>query len=192
MRYIISFILAISICIAGVAVSTADSSKTSQVTITLQNSLSMEFYNDPNVLYSNVIPFTNVDPTKTVAYPDGRKENDGKSDTAVVCKSNVGGVWYLKLNVIANMPLTADRIRCFIDQPWNRNTGQRADGSLSQTPQWYPLSDKPETVYTAGLQDKSNLPFGTLTSFNFALNPSGLEANQTYSAQIVYTLSTSP
>lgn len=165
---------------------------TSNVSISIQGSFALEFYTDQNVLYSDVIPFTNVDPAESVVYPDGRSENDGKSDTAVICRSNLGEVWYLKVHLIPTPPMTAERLKYYIDQPYNRNTGDKSDGTLTRSAEWYEFSTTPTTVYSAGVSDKSNLPFGTLATFSFSLNPSGLDSAQAYSAQIVYTLSTTP
>ncbi len=168
----------------------AESTKATTVAISLQNIFSMEFYTDPNIVYSTVVPFTNIDPEKSMVLADGRKDNDGKSDTAVVCRSNAGIVWYLKLHLTPAAPLTSDKVKYYIDQPYNRNTGGRADGSLTQTANWYSFSIAPTTIYTSGTQDISNLPFGTLITFNFAIAPSGLEAGKSYSAAITYTLTT--
>lgn len=169
-----------------------DSSQSSTISIAVQNIFAMEFYTDSNVLYRDVVPFTNVDPNKSIVYPDGRSENDGKSDTAVICKSNAGTRWYLKLHIISNEPLTADKVRYYISQPFNRNTGGQADGALARSPQWYPFSATPDTIYVSGANDTSNLPFGTLTTFNFSLVPTGLSAGQAYSATVVYTMTTTP
>ncbi|MBI5144380.1 MAG: hypothetical protein HZA30_04870 [Candidatus Omnitrophica bacterium] len=169
-----------------------DTSKTTNIGIVIQNVFSIEFYTDQNVVYRDTVPFTNVDPNKTFIYPDGRAENDGKSDVGIVCKSNAGVLWYLKLHVIANPPLTAEKLRYYISQPYDRNTGGLADGTLTRTPYWYSFSSTPTTIYSAGFHDQSNLPFGTLTTFNFSLDPSGLTAGQAYSAVVVYTFSTTP
>lgn len=170
----------------------AESSKTSGVSIAIQNVFSMEFYTDNNVIYRDAVPFTNVDPNKSMVYADGRNENDGKSDTAVICKSNLGTSWYFKLHVIPNPPLEPEKMRYYIDQPYNRNTGGRADGALARSPQWYAFSNIPTTIYVSGFSDSSNLPFGTLITFNFSLVPTGLSAGQAYSAAVVYTMTTVP
>lgn len=169
-----------------------DVSQTSNVTIVVQNAFSIEFYTDQNVVYSDVVPFTNVDPNRSIVYPDGRAEFDGKSDTGIVCKTNAGVSWYLKLHAIPNPPLTAEKLQYYVDQPWDRNTGGHADGSLTQSPRWYSFSSTPTTIYTSGGQDISNLPYGTLTTFNFSLNPTGLDSGRTYSAVVVYTFTTAP
>lgn len=185
-------ILIAAMCIAPAAAMSADSSQSSTISIAVQNIFALEFYTDSNVLYRDVVPFTNVDPNKSIVYPDGRSENDGKSDTAIVCKSNTGTRWYLKLHVISNAPLTAEKIRYYVSQPYNRNTGGQADGALTRSPQWYPFSATPDTIYASGATDTSNLPFGTLTTFNFSLVPTGLSAGQAYSATVVYTMTTTP
>jgi len=169
----------------------ADTKSTSNVTISVQSVFSLEFYTDANVLYSSTIPFTNVDPNESIAYPDGRFEDDGKSDAGVICRSNAGVPWQLKLHLEATPPLTPDKMRYYIGQPFNRNTGEQADGTLSRSPDWYPFQSTPTTVYTAGFKDQSNLPFGTLATISYSLIPTGLDAGQGYSADIVYTMTTS-
>ena len=169
----------------------ADSSSTTSVSISLQTIFSIEFYTDANVLFSTTVPFTNVDPKKSIIYPDGRSENDGKSDTAVICSSNTGKTWYLKLHAQTAPPLTVDKVKYYISQPYNRNTGATSDGTLTRTPEWYPLAAEPTTIYTSGYKDMSNLPFGTIVTFSFSLIPTDLESGKTYSAAITYTLTTS-
>lgn len=169
-----------------------DISSTTNVSISIQQAFSIQFYTDSNVVYSTTVPFSSIDPSQSMVYPDGRKVNDGKSDVGIICLSNAGKTWYLKLSVQTTASLTADKMRYYMDQPYNRNTGGRADGTLSQPARWYPLSSTPTTVYSSGAQDQSNLPFGTLVTFNYALDPSGLEAGQAYSAVITYTLTTAP
>lgn len=180
------------VCLMCTNVFAADTSKTTTIGIAIQNIFSIEFYTDQNVVYRDAVPFTNVDPNKTIVYPDGRAEFDGKSDVGIICKSNAGAAWYLKLHVITNPPLTPEKLRYYVSQPYYRNTGGLAGGSLTRTPAWYPFSNTPTTIYTAGVNDQTNLPFGTLTTFNFALDPSGLKAGEAYSAVVVYTFSTTP
>jgi len=169
-----------------------ESTKATNINILVSNVFSMEFYTDNNVIYRDTVPFTNIDPNKSLVYPDGRSENDGKSDTAIVCRSNAGAAWFFKIHVVANPPLTADKIKYYVSQPYDRNTGGQSDGSLTQSAQWYPMSDKPTTIFTSGAHDQSNLPFGTLIAFNFAINPSGLNTGAAYSASVIYSMTTSP
>ncbi len=168
----------------------AEATLTSTLSASLQSVFSGEFYTDENVVYSDAVPFSEIDPTKTMVYPDGRTEDDGKSDTAIICRSNMGVVWYLKLHLTPNAPLTAEKVKYYISQPWNRNTGDRADGSLGNAEDWIPFNITPTTVYSAGATDQSNLPFGTLVTFSFSLLPQGLEYGQVYTASISYTLTT--
>jgi len=164
----------------------------SNVSISIQHVFAIEFYTDQNVLYSNVVPFTDVDPSKSIVYPDNRRENDGRSDVGVVCKSNLGGAWFLKIQLRPTGNFEPERLKYYVDQPYNRNTGQRADGALARSANWYPFSLNPTTVYIAGAADQSNLPFGTLATFSYSLNPAGLDAGKAYSAAITYTMTTSP
>ena len=67
------------------------------VSVTASTVFSMGFYIDQNVIYSTTVPFSNVDPQESMVYPNGRAENDGKSDTGVVCIANIGDPWYLQI-----------------------------------------------------------------------------------------------
>lgn len=183
-------ILLIALIRAVPSARAADTTGTSSVSISIQQVFSMEFYTDQNTLYSDTVPFTGVDSAKSFVYADGRMENDGKSDTGVVCKSNAGLAWFLKLHLAPKPPLTVDKMKYYVDQPYNRNTGGRADGTLTQSANWYIFNATPTTIYTAGYLDKSNLPYGTLFNFNFGLIPSGLDAGRAYTATITYTMTT--
>ena len=172
--------------------SALDNSATTSLSISIQQAFAAEFYTDSNVVYSTMVPFTNVDPSQSMVYADGRKINDGKSDVGVICLSNAGKPWYLKIHVTTTGTLAPDKVKYYMDQPYNRNTGGRADGTLAQPAKWYPFPSTPATVYSSGAQDESNLPFGTLVTFNYALDPSGLAAGAAYSAVITYSITTSP
>jgi len=152
----------------------------------------IEFYTDSNVLYSNNVPFTNMDALETFVYPDGRSSGDGKSDNGIVCKSNVGSTWYLKLHGEPTAPFTLAKIYYYLSQPWNRTEGATADGQLAQGSAWYNLPSSSTVVYTAGTLDKMNTPDGTLCMFSFAINPSGLKSGTTYSCTVIYTLTVTP
>lgn len=177
-------------CIPAIA---AESNTVTNISISLQNIFSMEFYTDSNVLFTDNVPFMNVDPNKSVVYPEGRQENDGKSDVGILCMSNLGRAWFLKVQLKPNsMDLPVDKVRYYVDQPYNRNTGGRADGSLARSVQWYAFSETPNTVYSSGASDQSNLPFGTLVTFNYSITPSGLTTGKAYSAVVTYTMTTTP
>lgn len=192
MRRKILFIAAVAVFSIYQQTAATETSKTSNINILVQNVLSTEFYVDEKVVYSDVVPFTNVDPNKSMVYADGRLENDGKSDTGIVCKSNAGVNWQFKLHAIPTPPLTADKLKYYVSQPYNRNTGGLADGTLARSAWWYAFSSTPTTIYSSGFHDTSNLPFGTLITFNFALDPSGLNAGQAYSLAVIYTFTTTP
>ena len=191
-RKIAYIFIGLSLFVNTRVVSAVDTSKVTNISIAVGSAFSMEFYTDQNVVYRDVVPFSNVDPGKTIVYPDGRGENDGKSDVGIVCKSNSGAPWYFKIHAITNPPLTVDKLQYYISQPYNRNTGGQSDGTITQAARWYSFSSTPTTVYSSGFSDTSNLPFGTLITINFSLNPSGLNAGQAYSAIAVYTFTTTP
>ncbi|MBI5144378.1 MAG: hypothetical protein HZA30_04860 [Candidatus Omnitrophica bacterium] len=155
---------------------------------------SMDFYTDAKVLYTTNIPFTNIDPTKSMCYADGRQEYDGKADTGVVCRSNLNTTWYLKMSAtaVSSPPFPMANFKYYMGQPWNRTLNVSADGTLSNAPDWYPAPTSPVVMYTAGTNDKSNLPYGTLATLSFSVNPEGLTSGYTYTISINYTLTVTP
>ncbi len=154
---------------------------------------SLEFYTDPNVLYSTNIPFTGIDPTKSLCYADARAPYDGKSDTGVLCRSNLNVVWYLKMSTSTSTPsFPLANFKYYMGQPWNRTTGAPADGTLSKPPAWYSTPTAATVVYTAGNIDKTNTPYGTLATLSFAIDPTGLYSGVSYIINITYTITTAP
>ncbi len=169
-----------------------DETVSTSVNITASSIFSAEFYTDQNVIYSTTSPFSNIDPTKSMVYPVGRAENDGKSDTGVVCVDNTGETWYLKIHGSFSEGLPENSVLYYFSQPWNRNTGAQTGGTLTYTTGWRPLPKEPATVYTSGSGDTVNTPFGTLSTFSFAVDPKGLEADHTYTISITYTMTNTP
>lgn len=153
----------------------------------------IEFYtNEPaKYLYTTNVPFHITDPTSSLCYADGRAAYDGKNDVGVVCSSNIGTTWYLKISAAATsspaFPLA--NLKFYLGQPWNRDWGEPADGALAYTG-WTAIPASPAAVYTSGLNDTVNAPLGTLCGFSFAINPDGLYGGQTYSVEITYTFVT--
>lgn len=197
-RYNACPVRATTIGIALAVFATIANADTATQTATMQAAVSdvfsMDFYTDANVLYTTNIPFTNIDPTKTMCYADGRAEYDGKSDTGVVCRSNLNTTWYLKMSAtpVSSPPFPMANFKYYMGQPWNRTLNQAADGSLASTPGWYPVPTSAVVMYTAGINDKSNLPNGTLVTLSFSVNPQGLASGYTYTVNINYTLTVTP
>ena len=169
-----------------------DASVSTTVNVTAASVFSMEFYTDNNVVYSTVVPFSNVDPKLSIVYPNGRSEDDGKSDTGVTCISNIGDTWYLKIQGSYSAGLPVNSVKYYYSQPINRNTGQQANGSLTNIVEWRPIPAEPSTMYTSGTDDTISAPFGTLSTFSFSLDPRGLSAGQTYTISVTYTMTTAP
>ncbi len=156
----------------------------------------LEFYDrEPDkYLYTTNIPFTNMDPTKTWVAADERAANDQKNDLGLLCKSNLGEVWYLKIQGSPN-DFFLSKIKYGLWRPWNMKLGQPADGTLNEG--WYPLPPSSTGVYTAGVGDLSNLgeewwQQGTLCGFSLAIDPSRLDPTQIYHTTIQFTMTTTP
>lgn len=154
----------------------------------------IEFYTqEPNkYLYTTNIPFTDMDPTKTWVVADGRAEGDGKNDLGLLCKTNFGQEWYLKIKGSPN-DFFLSKVKYGFWRPWNMKLGQPANGTLSEG--WYPLPAVVTTIYTAGNNDLNNLgneawQQGTLCGFSFAIDPSRLDPKQTYQCAVQFTMTT--
>ena len=163
------------------------------VNASVKSSNSLEFYTDANVLYGSSIPFTDIDPESQYNYPDGRAENDGKSDVGLVMISNSNEVWYFKIrgtDVSGNL-ISGGNIAVYVGQPINRNTGTATDGTLGQPKDWFTIMTRDHTIYTSGATDKNNVPFGTLVTLSFKVDGSGLQPGP-HMAAITYTMTTTP
>lgn len=167
-----------------------DKSLTTTVSVTTSVIFAMEFYTDEKVIYSTTVPFSNIDPSQSMAYPNGREEDDGKSDTGVVCISNVGEPWYLKIQGTFSEGLPKNSVKYYYSKPWNRNSGQESDGTLANNIEWRAVPDTPATLYASGAGDEINTPFGTLSTFSFAVDPRSLSSDQVYTVSITYTMTT--
>ena len=161
----------------------------------VSNIFMMEFYTgEPNkFLYTTQIPFTNMDPTKTWVQADNRSQNDGNSDIGLLCKSNLGETWYLKIQG-GPAGFFLEQINYGFFRPWNNKYGQSSNGILVEG--WAPLPASPMKIFTAGANDLNNMgsePWqqGTLCGFSFAINPSKLDANSNYACQIQFTMTLS-
>ncbi len=194
-KSIIKIISVLFLVIAPQALVLADTiSQPADAGVTVITIFSIEFYTDANVLYSTNLPFT-ITPNKSLCYPDGRAEYDGKSDTGIICRSNLTVPWYLKLSAVAGSSpaFPMQYFKYYMGQPYNRNTdpGQPTDGTLAHKPDWYTIAASPDLVYTSG-SDYSNLPYGTLSTFCFAIDPQDLPGGKSYIVAITYTLTTTP
>ncbi|MFA6609725.1 MAG: hypothetical protein WCT15_02625 [Candidatus Omnitrophota bacterium] len=185
---------ALIFCFLCTASSFADTvTATADMVAGVTNVFSIEFYtSEPaKVLYSTSVPFTSMDPTKTFCYADGRSDSDGKSDVGILCRTNLGQVWYLKVNASTSSPdFNLANFKYYLGQPWNRTRNATADGTLSQASAWNSIPTSLTTLYTAGQFDKNNLAYGTLATFSFAINPAGMTAGRTYNITITYTMTT--
>jgi hypothetical protein len=184
-------VVACSLMLAGVAHAAPDQNRQTTVTASVGDMFSLEFYTDPNVLYTTTVPFTNVDPANQYNYANGRAASDGRSDVGLLVKSNQGKVWYLKIGVNSGSSLLG-KLGCFMGQPWNRNWDTVADGSLGRG-DWFniPVDSNPETMYTAGTGDQTNTPLGTLATLSYKIDGTGLVPGS-HNGVVTYTLTEAP
>ncbi|NQU95613.1 MAG: hypothetical protein HQ549_05230 [Candidatus Omnitrophica bacterium] len=161
----------------------------------VSNIFMMEFYTgEPSkYLYTTQVSFTNMDPTKTWVQADNRSQGDGNNDIGLLCKSNLGETWYLK---IQGSPggFFLEQVKYGFWRPWNMRYGQSSNGALIEG--WQPLPTSPARIFTAGANDLNNMGAetwqqGTLCGFSFAINPSQLDANNNYACQIQFTMTLS-
>lgn len=177
----------------GLSAARAATTITSDVNASVNITKSFEFYTDPNVLFKESIPFTNVNPESRYNYPDGRAENDGKSDIGLVVIANSNTTWYLKIKAVdaAGDLVSKGNLAVYMGQPINRNTGGTSDGTLGQPKDWFIISAIYHTLYTSAGADNNNTPFGTLITLSFKVDGSGLKPGP-HVAVITYTLTDSP
>lgn len=183
----------VAVTASAFAAAPASQSKASNVSATVGQKFSLEFYNDAKVLFNTAIPFTTVDPAKAYNYPDGRVESDGKSDIGLVATSNYSSTWYLKIQATdtANSLAGAGKIYLYMSQPIDRNSSGPASGSLGQGVAWYQIPTSTHTLYTSGAGDTTNTPFGTLTTLSFRIDGVGLSPGS-YGTTFTYTMTTTP
>ena len=193
-KYLMAVILISGLLSCGARLWAASESQVATMGASVPNIFSMEFYKDSNVLHgAEGVTFTNIDLTSNFIYPDGRSSGDGKSDTGVVCKTNMNTTWYLKMSASTASNFNLANFKYYIGQPWNRNSGAQADGQLARSPAWYSIPTTMATIYTSGNGDTNNTPFGTLATLSFVINPpTGLVVGAAYDITISYTLSATP
>jgi hypothetical protein len=201
-RLLIIFIFLFSVNVFNISSSAETKTVMAAGTFEVSNTFALEFYdNEPGkYLYTTGVPFLNIaDPSQTFVQADGRVPYDGKNDVGLLCRTNLGEIWYLKIQAspAASPLITVANIKHYLGQPWNRSygpgewDGAPADGTLTtDPPEWVNISSTPTTIYTAGPNDFDNLPGGTLCSFSFAINPSMLDPGQPHYCTIGYTLTT--
>lgn len=187
-------IVFLAIGLASHSFAGTDQALSNTVNATVGSIFSMEFYTDAFVMDGHTIPFSSVDPLNQYNYADGRFVNDGRSDAGVVCTSNEGASWYLKMHINPGSGLVG-HLGCYTSQPIDRNSelaypGNEADGTLTYV-DWFNLSTTAETIYSAGAGDQNNTPFGTLATFNFKIDGSGLLPGS-YNAYVTYTMTNTP
>ncbi|MFC1631341.1 hypothetical protein ACFL1I_00100 [Candidatus Omnitrophota bacterium] len=190
-KILLSAIMAVAILAIAHNVYAQDQSLSTTVTGTVASIFSLEFYTDANVLYSSTVPFTSVDPGDQYNYPDGRAEDDGKSDVGLLVTSNQSTPWYLKVGLTPGSELTS-KLAYYMGQPYNRNWGTPSDGSIGHG-DWFniPSNIAPETMYTAGTADQLNTPFGTLATLSFKIDGAGLSPGGK-TVSVTYTLTQTP
>ena len=153
----------------------------------------IEFYLDSKILYTTMIPFTQItDPSKTWAESDGRTLNSAKSDIGLLCRTNLGGPWYMKIEGAASELISVGQLKYGLWQPWNRTRNEFSDGEITGGADWHDMPTSAAVIYTAGPLELINTPYGTLLTFSFAINPSNLRPLQTYNCAIQYTMAASP
>ena len=187
---ILIFLLAVSI--AGVFSFAETDTIIASGSFEVPNIWSLEFYTDQNVLYTTSVPFTRMDPTDNWVESDGREASSGKSDIGLLCRTNLGDTWHMKIQGSVSPLITVGKLKYGLWQPWNRTMNQPSDGTITVGEGWHDMPTASTAVYTAGHYDESNLPYGTLCMFSFAIDPGRLDPTQTYNCTIQFTLTTTP
>jgi len=200
MRKILFTALAIValLALASAICASADETLQTSVTATVGSTFSFEFYThnangtkDHNIVYSTNVPFSDVSATSGYNYADGRAEFDGKSDVGLLVITNQGNTWHLKIGMNSGSSLLGS-LGYYMGQPTNRNWEADADGTLGQG-DWadVPSDSSPKTMYTAGANDKSNGPLGTLATLSYKVD-GGKLSQGVHTGNVTYTLTETP
>lgn len=182
-------IIAVALVIGVTGYAHADELQSSAVSATVPAEFSLAFYSDATIVHGATVPFGVVDSLSTENLPTGRSSGDGLSDVGLLCTSNSGLTWYLKVSVNGVSPL-AGQLDCYMGQPTDRNIGGPASGGLTYG-DWFTVATAAETVYTAGAGDVVNTPLGTLATLSLRLDGTGL-TDGAYNATVTYTLTETP
>lgn len=173
-----------------------DQAATTKADVTVGDIFRAEFCppDGSSIMFSDLIPFSDIDPNKTFALPDGRTVGDGKSDIGIRCFSNDAATWYLKIGMTAgNIP--EGKLKYWVSQPyiWTGTASVQTDGTvIPDPPAWTPIAKGSTTpIYRSGPNDTVNMPLGTLITVSFQLDPSGMTKG-TYTATITYTMAVVP
>lgn len=140
----------------------------------------------------NTVEFGNVQPGdwKELKTAGGNYHNE------IVCKSNNGQTWYLKVKVDHALTAGANTIpvgnfqwNCGWFGSKNGAGGQQGTGVFNHsTTAWVPYTTTNDLVYTCGTNEKSNLPNGNGGTFSYALQVPNDQPIGTYTATITYTM----
>ncbi len=173
-----TLVMVLAICVYAFAATAP--ALTSAVTGTVSTVFSVVFYprtgidkTDENIQFPNgQVVFGAIDPTKSIVYPTGRSESDGKSDVGILGLCNTGASWGLKMHQTG---IPSDNFGIYIPAAaYNRNVDPaEVLGGLQHSEGWYKAWTSAHTVYIADASHKNTLPWGTLLTFSFAVVPTG-------------------
>lgn len=173
-----------------------EESVTTSATVTIDRVFRIESRepDGTSIVFSDSVPFLNINPKATYALPIGRSPNDGKSDIGINCVSTEGVTWYLKIGITGgNVP--PNKLKYYVGQPyiWTGSKSMETDGAvIPSPPAWTPIPQGSNAViYRSGDNDTSNMPYGTLVTVNYQLDTQGLVGGQ-YTAVVTYTMTTTP
>ncbi len=197
-KVLLIFVFLLAITVANICSFAETKTVIAQGSLDVSNIWSFEYYIDDNVLYTTDIPFNiteeRIRTQGTHVMADGREYYDGKNDVGILCRTNLNVMWHLKIHATpSDTPLvTLGNIQYYLGQPWNRTLNMPADGEVVGGAAWYSIPTSSTVIYKAGSTDLSNLPYGTLCLFSFAINPGKLSPTEAYNCTIHYTLTTTP
>lgn len=122
------------------------------------------------------------------------KTAGGSYHNEVVCKSNNGQTWYIKIKVdhaltsgTDTIPLANFQWMCAYVGSKNAPYGA-GTGTLANTVAYIPFTTSDALVYTCGASEKSNLPNGIGAQFNYGLSLPDTQPAGSYTATVTYTM----
>lgn len=169
---------------------------TANVTLEAGGIFELMFYRDSGIHYNGAsgVPFGTINIAElqwpNFAESQARRQDSSKSDIGLVCLTNQGVPWALKIQATQSPLISVAHIKYILWHPWNMSLSEASDGTVVGGADWHEISTAPAATYFSGPKEYSNLYYGTLCKYSFAIDPSRLDPTQTYQCDITFTFTT--
>ena len=131
-------------------------------------------YHDGQIDFPPITEAMLADPlNNAMVYTGNWVDGDDKSDVGILCISNTGNPWNLKIHM-ENTDLTRDNFVVYIPEfAYYRNAATETHANTIVAPnRWVRMPDTPQGIFET-TDHMNNAPWGTLLTLSFAVVPSG-------------------